>query len=36
MMSQLLTKIGWPNEAAIAFTEAEADDVHLHDRLKTR
>ncbi len=36
MMSQLLHKIGRPNEAAIALAEAEADDVHLHDRPETR
>lgn len=33
MMSELLRKIGRPNEAAIAFAEAEAADVHLHERL---
>ncbi len=33
MMSELLQKIGRPNEAAIALTEAEARDVHLHDRV---
>jgi tetratricopeptide (TPR) repeat protein len=32
MMSQLLRKIGRPSEAAAALAEAEADDVHLHDR----
>jgi len=32
MMSQLLHKIGRPNEAAAALAEAEGDDVHLHDR----
>ena len=36
MMSQLLQKTGRPHEAAIAFSEAEADDVHLHDRPETR
>jgi protein O-mannosyl-transferase len=29
MMSELLQKIGRPNEAALAQAEAEADDVHL-------
>jgi len=33
MMSQLLRGINRPNESAIAFAEAEATDVHLHDRL---
>jgi len=32
LMSQLLHKIGRPNEAAAALAEAEAFDVHLHDR----
>jgi tetratricopeptide (TPR) repeat protein len=32
MMSELLQKIGRPNEAAIAMQEAEATDVHLRDR----
>jgi tetratricopeptide (TPR) repeat protein len=32
MMSELLRKIGRPNEAAVALAEAEANDVHLHDR----
>ncbi len=32
MMSELLGKIRRPNEAAAALAEAEADDVHLHDR----
>jgi tetratricopeptide (TPR) repeat protein len=31
MMSELLTRIGRPNESALALAEAEADDVHLHD-----
>ena len=30
MMSELLLRIGRPNEAALALGEAEADDVHLH------
>jgi protein O-mannosyl-transferase len=34
MMSELLRKIGRPNEAAAALAEAEADDVHLHDRIE--
>jgi Tfp pilus assembly protein PilF len=33
MMSELLQKIGRPNEAAAALAEAEAADVHLHKRL---
>ena len=33
MMSELLRKNGRPNEAAVALAEAEADDVHLHDRI---
>jgi cytochrome c-type biogenesis protein CcmH/NrfG len=33
MMSELLLKIGRPNEAAAALAEAEANDVHLHDRM---
>lgn len=33
MMSELLRKIGRPNEATIALQEAAAADVHLHDRL---
>jgi protein O-mannosyl-transferase len=36
MMSELLRKIRRPNEAAIALAEAEANDVHLHDRLVMR
>ncbi|HSU85902.1 MAG TPA: tetratricopeptide repeat protein, partial [Chthoniobacterales bacterium] len=32
-MSELLLKINRPNEAAVALAEAEACDVHLHDRL---
>ena len=32
MMSELLPKIGRPNEAAIALAEAEANDVHLQER----
>ncbi|MGH8093722.1 MAG: tetratricopeptide repeat protein [Chthoniobacterales bacterium] len=36
MMSELLRKIGRPNEAAIAFAEAESDDVHLHERIERR
>ena len=32
MMSELLRKIGRPNEAAVALAKAEAEDVHLHDR----
>ena len=32
MMSELLQKIGRPNEAAAALAEAEANDVHLHER----
>jgi tetratricopeptide (TPR) repeat protein len=36
MMSELLQKIGRPNEAAVALAEAEADDVHLHGRLAAR
>jgi protein O-mannosyl-transferase len=31
MMSELLHQIGRPNESAIALSEAEANDVHLHD-----
>jgi protein O-mannosyl-transferase len=31
-MSELLHHIGRPKEAAIALAEAEANDVHLHDR----
>ena len=31
MMSELLRRIGRPNEAAIALAEAQADDVHLHE-----
>ena len=34
MMSELLHHIGRPNEAAIALSEAEANDVHLHDRAR--
>ncbi len=30
-MSELLQRIGRPNEAAIALAEAEANDVHLHE-----
>ena len=33
MMSELLRKIGRPNEAEVALAEAEAMDVHLHDRI---
>ena len=33
MMSELLGKIGRPNEAAAALAEAERDDVHLQDRI---
>jgi Tfp pilus assembly protein PilF len=33
MMSELLQKIGRPNEAAAALADAEAADVHLHKRL---
>ncbi len=33
MTSELLRKNGRPNEAAAALAEAEADDVHLHDRI---
>jgi tetratricopeptide (TPR) repeat protein len=33
MLSDLLRKAGRPNEASIAFAEAGATDVHLHDRL---
>ena len=36
MMSELLRKIGRPNESAIALAKAEANDVHLHDRLVIR
>ena len=32
IMSELLHHIGRPKEAAIALAEAEAHDVHLHDR----
>jgi predicted Zn-dependent protease len=32
MMSELLQRAGWPKEAAIALSVAEANDVHLHDR----
>lgn len=32
MMSELLQRIGRPNEAAAARAEAEADDVHLQER----
>jgi len=32
MMSDLLQKIGRPNEAVAALAEAAARDVHLHDR----
>ena len=31
MMSELLQRIGRPNEAALALAEAETDDVHLHE-----
>jgi hypothetical protein len=31
-MSELLHNVGRPKEAAIALAEAEANDVHLHDR----
>jgi protein O-mannosyl-transferase len=33
LMSEILRQTGRPNEAAVALTEAEAADVHLHDRL---
>lgn len=33
MMSELLLKMGRPDEAAAALAEAEARDVHLHDRI---
>jgi hypothetical protein len=33
MMSELLLKTGRPNEAAAALAEAEANDIHLHDRM---
>lgn len=33
VMSELLRKIGRPNESAIAFIAAEARDIHLHARL---
>jgi tetratricopeptide (TPR) repeat protein len=33
MMSELLQRAGWPKEAAIALSVAEANDVHLHDRV---
>jgi tetratricopeptide (TPR) repeat protein len=33
MMSELLRGVNRPNESAIALAEAEATDVHLHDRL---
>jgi protein O-mannosyl-transferase len=33
LMSEILHRIGRANEAAVALTEAEAADVHLHDRL---
>jgi Tfp pilus assembly protein PilF len=36
MMSELLQTIGRPNEAAVAFKEAAARDVHLKDRLARR
>ncbi|HEY1582827.1 MAG TPA: tetratricopeptide repeat protein [Chthoniobacterales bacterium] len=36
MMQRLLLKIGRPNEAAIAWREAEDADVHLRDRLTSR
>jgi tetratricopeptide (TPR) repeat protein len=36
MMSDLLLKIGRPNEAGVALAEAEANDVHLHERLLGR
>ena len=36
MMSELLRKLGRPNEAANALAEAEAKDVHLHARLVRR
>jgi predicted Zn-dependent protease len=32
MMSEFLSRIGRPSEARVALAEAEADDVHLHDR----
>jgi cytochrome c-type biogenesis protein CcmH/NrfG len=32
LLSELLHKTGRPNEAAVAMGEAEANDVHLHDR----
>ena len=35
MMSELLQRTGRPNEAAIALSEAEANDIHLHDRAAT-
>jgi predicted Zn-dependent protease len=35
MMNELLLRIGRPNEAAAALAEAETNDVHLHDRLKS-
>ncbi len=31
MMSELLRRIGRPNEAAIVLAAAGADDVHLHE-----
>lgn len=35
MMSELLQRIGRPNEAALALAEAEANDVHLHKRMQS-
>jgi tetratricopeptide (TPR) repeat protein len=35
MVGELLQRTGRPNEAAIALSEAEANDVHLHERAVT-
>jgi hypothetical protein len=35
MMNELLQRTGRPNEAAVALSMAEANDVHLHKRAVT-
>ena len=35
MMNELLQRTGRPNEAALALSMAEANDVHLHERAET-
>ena len=35
LMSELLQRTGRPNEAALALSMAEANDVHLHERAET-